>query len=292
MASSAAGRSHGKLASIQLLRFIAALTVALVHQAFAFADHLGAGLGLIQPVGAGQVAVALFFVISGYIMVVSSRNLFGTAGARRVFWTRRAVRILPPYWIATLALLFILAVLLRQPADLRELGLSFALWPYWPADGSLRAYPYLWIGWTLFYELLFYAVFGLFVALPRRAAIGWTAATLLTLVALGLVVPPASAPLFTATRPVLLLFVGGMALALWRERGHGLPGWLRLAALAGAGVAVALLPLPDDPTAMGFDYLAWCGMPAVLLAVAVLGGDLTLPRPMLVNRLGDISYAL
>lgn len=43
---------------------------------------------------------------------------------------------------------------------------------------------------------------------------------------------------------------------------------------------------------MGWDYLAWCGVPALLIAFAALGGVLTLPGAHLINRAGDISYAV
>lgn len=42
----ARGAPDGKIAAIQLLRAVAALTVAAAHLAFGFADHVGPGLGL------------------------------------------------------------------------------------------------------------------------------------------------------------------------------------------------------------------------------------------------------
>ncbi|WAT17598.1 acyltransferase [Aurantiacibacter sp. MUD11] len=283
----------GKIVAIQLLRFCAAFAVALSHQAMGFADHIGGGLGVdFDRRGIGQIAVALFFLISGYIMVVSSRHLFGEVDARRVFWTRRAVRILPPYWLATLLLVGILLVLVEESVDPAELVQSLLLWPYWPADESLRAVPVLWVGWTLFYEMLFYALFGLFVAMPRRRALLGTAAVLLLLVAVGTFVPAENAFLYTATRPVLLLFVAGLALGWWRGAGGELPKFARVLAVAATLAALYLIGEPADPTAMGFDYLAWCGLPALLLALAALGGPLSLPAPRLVERGGDISYAL
>ena len=88
-------KAHEKVESVQLLRAVAAGVVAIAHGAFAFADGVGSGLG-VPNIGAypAQIGVALFFIVSGYVMVVSSRNLFGRTGATRTFWTRRAVRIL------------------------------------------------------------------------------------------------------------------------------------------------------------------------------------------------------
>ncbi len=146
----------GRIASIQLLRALAALTVAAGHIAFAFAEHIGSGLGLVPTDGAaGQIAVMLFFIVSGYVMVVSSKPLFGRPGARRAFWTRRIIRIMPPYWIATGLLVLIFLTLFPQPVDPLKLAQSLMLVPYWPERGFLRPLPVLWVGWTLFYEMFF-----------------------------------------------------------------------------------------------------------------------------------------
>ncbi len=283
----------GTIAAIQLLRALAALTVAVGHIAFAFADHLGGGLGIgREDGGAGQIAVMLFFVVSGYVMVVSSRAMFGQSSARRVCWARRVIRIMPPYWIATglLALLFL--TLFPQPIDPLRLAQSLLLIPYWPADGSLRPVPFLWVGWTLFYEMMFYAMFGLFVAWRRGAAIAGIMAVLGALALAGLWVPPENAVLFAATRPITLVFGAGMILAFWREQGGCAPKWLRWAMLPALAAALWLVPMPDDLGAMGFDYLAWAALPALLIAFASLSGPLALPAAALINRAGDASYAV
>lgn len=283
----------GKIAAIQLLRAVAALTVAAGHIAFAFADNIGAGLGMAGGDGrSGQVAVMLFFIVSGYVMVVASQGLFAQPGARRAFWSRRLVRIMPPYWIATGLLALIFVTLFPQPIDPLRLAKSLALVPYWPDDGSPRALPFLWVGWTLFYEMLFYALFGLFVGLRREAAVGATLAALALLAAAGQWAEPSNAPLFTATRPVTLVFAAGMVMALWRARGGCAPVWLRVLALVGAMAAWALDNPPPQEAAMGFDYVIWAGLPAILMAFAALSGPLGVPAAGLVNRAGDASYAL
>ncbi len=67
----------GKIAAIQLLRALAAFTVAAGHIAFGFADHIGQGLGRAWPSQvsgqvSGQLAVMLFFIVSGYVMMVAA----------------------------------------------------------------------------------------------------------------------------------------------------------------------------------------------------------------------------
>jgi peptidoglycan/LPS O-acetylase OafA/YrhL len=288
------GEQGGRIAAIQLLRALAALVVAAGHIAFAFADHLPGGLGIAPEADgrSGQVAVMLFFVISGYVMVIASGALFGRAGARGIFWRRRLVRVLPAYWIASGMLAAIFLTLFPQPVDPLRFGQSLLLIPYWPADGSLRALPFLWVGWTLFYELLFYALFGLFVGWRREPAIAGVIAVLAALCVAGRWVEPVNAPLFTVTRPVTLIFVVGMLLALWRTRGGSAPGWLRALAVVATLAVWRWGPVPADPAALGFGYLMWSGLPAILLAFAALSGPLAVPAAAIVNRAGDASYAL
>jgi exopolysaccharide production protein ExoZ len=50
--------------------------------------------------------------------------------------------------------------------------------------------------------------------------------------------------------------------------------------------------VPAVPSALGWDYLAWAGLPALLMALAALGGPLPLPAAGLINRAGDMSYAI
>ena len=290
-----ASGGDGKIAAIQLLRALAAGTVALAHIALVYGDKIAAGFGETPDLGrAAQGAVMLFFVISGYVMVVSSAGLYGQRSARRVFWTRRAVRILPPYWLATGLFLIVAIGLYHRPIEALDLARSLALIPYWteaPRE-TLRAVPILWVGWTLFYEMLFYLLLGLMLPFGRIAALVACAGALAALVLAGLLVDSANAVVWTATRPVLLMFLVGMALASWREAGRAMPLWSRvLAAIGGAFVGWAA-PVPVEASAMGFDYLLWCAVPAGLLALAVMGGDTPLPFAKLQNAAGDISYAL
>lgn len=283
----------GTIAAIQLLRALAAVTVAAGHIAFAFADHVGSGLGLSFDADAsGQIAVMLFFIVSGYVMVVAAERQFGKQGARGLFWRRRFIRIMPPYWLATGMLAAVFLTLFPTPIDAGKLLKSLALIPYWPDTGYLRPMPFLWVGWTLLYEMLFYLCFGLFIGWPRGRALMAVFGVLAALVIAGTFVPPVNPLLFVITRPVLLVFGAGMALAAWRASGARLAPGLRWL-LLGASVAVmALVPEPPMSSALGWGYLAWAGLPALLMALAVLGGPLALPAAGLINRAGDMSYGV
>ncbi len=278
-----------------MLRALAAITVAAGHIAFAFADYLGPGLEL-APMWhsdlAGQLAVMLFFILSGHVMVLAAQGRFAEPGARSLFWRRRFIRIMPPYWLATIMLAVIFLTLFPNPVDPGKFAQSLALIPYWPDTGHLRPMPFLWVGWTLFYEMTFYFIFGLFLALPQKRALLGVAAMLAALVIAGTWVPPVNPFLFAVTRPVSVMFAAGMAMALWRSNGGGAADWLRWLALAASGLTLWLVPAPAVVGALGWDYLAWCGVPSLLIAFAALGGPLPLPGARMINRAGDSSYAV
>ncbi len=88
--------------SIEALRIVAALVVVFAHSnsfSITFIDRfLGANLFL------GSIGVDIFFVVSGYVMYLSSKeSSSGTAGATK-FLINRFFRIFPLYIVATLAL--------------------------------------------------------------------------------------------------------------------------------------------------------------------------------------------
>ena len=87
-----------RVAAIQALRGLAALTVAAVHFVSGFLHYIDGRTYI--PAGLGEqaasAAVALFFMISGCVMVLSARTLFGSWRGAGTFWRRRLVRVLPP----------------------------------------------------------------------------------------------------------------------------------------------------------------------------------------------------
>jgi exopolysaccharide production protein ExoZ len=91
-----------QVVSIQVLRAIAALMIVILH-AFQDAETLvlSSGVRFNAPDLPLSAGVDLFFVISGFVMVVASRNLFASAGGYAVFLKRRISRIVPLYWMVT-----------------------------------------------------------------------------------------------------------------------------------------------------------------------------------------------
>jgi exopolysaccharide production protein ExoZ len=290
-----------RLVHLQALRAVAALMVAF-HHAQAEAATLAARLGLtfvptdIIPWMAG---VDIFFVISGFVMVHASHGLFGAPGAARLFLARRVARIVPLYWAATT--LFLL-VMLAVPAlvntggiDAGAVAASYLFWPHARSDGLIQ--PVFSLGWTLNYEMFFYVLFAVALALPLRRAV---AAVTLVLVALVVVMAmpwaqDAPVPLRFWGYPIVLEFAFGMGLALARHEGIRLTGAFRLLLVAAAITTLALDGYARAQT--GFEALFYHGLPAAALVAAATLGSETPDRPAgrieaWASRLGDASYAL
>lgn len=298
------GLHAGNLWSVQVLRGLAALMVVVGHSQSAVAGIVTAAGGTfvrstIVPWGAG---VDLFFVISGFVMVYASRRLFGQAGARRAFVTRRLVRIVPLYWLVTTLFVALLALATWKGGDrFPSAGAIAASYLFLPADtyrdGHL--FPVFDLGWTLNYEMFFYAMFTLVVAWPRRRALLALGALLAVLVALGHWIAAPAALLFW-TRPILLDFGLGVLVGALVSARIVLPGAWR-AALALAAVAALLadpFSLFNGPlgttVANAWPRVLLAGVPvATLLAAALLGPEPGMPRAAVpLGWLGDASYSL
>ncbi|MFZ5843917.1 MAG: acyltransferase family protein [Pseudomonadota bacterium] len=101
--------STSRLYEIDLLRFLAALAVVFYHYSFrAFESH-GLAIARWDAVGEfsryGYLGVELFFMISGFVILLSAHDRSTTAFVRS-----RLVRLYPAYWLAvTLTALVLLA---------------------------------------------------------------------------------------------------------------------------------------------------------------------------------------
>src|SRR3954452_12402158 len=184
---------HGKLLSIQYLRAVATLTVVAAHATASLFDF-------------GEAAVSLFFVISGFVMVYVSQR---ETTPQRFLWAR-FVRVVPLYWAITLF------VGLAYGSDIRHLLLSLALWPH-PGPAG-QGWPVVGQGWTLVFEVFFYAVFAATLLVSARIRPWLIAAVFGVCCAAGAVFRPGNFVLATYTSPLLLEFGAGALLhEAWRR---------------------------------------------------------------------------
>ena len=276
------------LPTVQALRALAALMVVLYHVESGINGWFAPRVAL-PSATAGAAGVDLFFLISGFIMVVTSRGL--SAGE---FMTRRLIRIVPLYWLSTfvfLAAAFVLPQREGQDHSIAATLTSLLFIPYARPDGAIQ--PLNPVGWTLNYEMFFYVLFALGLSFARNAMVRVVGTALVAIVLLGALVRPDLPAAATLLRfwadPIVLEFLAGMAVARLYLSGFriGAPAASLLALLAFATFILAAMSAEPH----GFGRLVLWGGPALLLLLAaVLGPDLPLPRPVIL--LGDASYSL
>ena len=191
-------RADKTLYSLQALRFIAAALVVI--------SHIRNEVGL-TPFGSSGVDI--FFVISGFIIYYVTRD-----GAPQ-FFTRRLIRIVPLYWLGTLALA---AIALKAPGMLKHTSLdasrllgSLFFIPVW--NESIQYHmPLLTLGWSLNYEILFYLVFFIALKISHQHRLLISSLLLVSLTALHPYAAPESALAFWSDAYVVE-FIYGMLLA-------------------------------------------------------------------------------
>lgn len=288
------------LSSIQIGRALAAMAVALQHT-IRDADRYyprytseDPGIasdpaGWVELLGAG---VDVFFVISGVVMVMSTWNGHGTI---RGFLYRRITRIYPLYWVLTLAFM---AVLVVAPGLFSQMRLepahavcSLLLIPCTDPNGV--AIPYIYAGWTLTYELVFYGLF----AVSLLAGTRWSR----LFVCIGLVLvyhslyytPLRAIPAIEhSASPIMLEFIFGLLLGyawFYIDFKHR---W----ALPLLIVGCALLLVSHTGNWVELPrFLRW-GVPAVLIVAGLMCANQRGSNPGIAYRtlvyLGAASYAI
>jgi exopolysaccharide production protein ExoZ len=285
---------------IQALRGFAAAAVVVFHATLSW-WRIAAGRVSDRPPEfwtTGAAGVDVFFVISGFVMAISTFGKEDQPQIARRFLERRAIRLLPMYWIMTAVFALELLWLRGHPlwathgevyARLTTkffLG-SLSLVPFYH-DGYTE--PLVAVGWTLSYEVFFYLLFALALRLHIRP-IRLLAPAILLLVLLGRFHQP-HWPAFTLlASPLLLEFLAGVVIGEAIMRGVRLPQ-LWSVALAVSGLLL-LLTVHPKLTAPMHRAVMW-GIPAAMIVLGTVSleerfGSLW-PQWTLV--LGDASYSL
>ena len=289
--------------NVQGLRFVAAFWVAIYHLNLLF------GLGVEQPwvqalVRSGYAGVDIFFVISGYIMALT------TAGARSGisnaghFLSQRLARIYCGWWPFFL-LYLVLAIAGGGPDPQVRVLQSLFLWP------TLLPHHLLPIAWTLSFELFFYTCTAAVLLWSRRRAwlvmLAWAAVVLVLnaiWIAQGRYHPDRVADitigLWFFFYPLTLEFIAGFLLHELMARQPSLRWvpWLATAALFAIAIALYQQLGVFHPSGLAGLYhaperaLLWGGFSVCLVAAAVrLEGAGKRPLAW-ARRLGDASYSI
>ncbi|EJW09709.1 acyltransferase 3 [Rhodovulum sp. PH10] len=283
--------------SLQVLRGVAATAVAYAHamdMALANGNPWQARIGHLDNLGA--IGVDLFFVISGVIITLTARSIVDRRSAH-VFAARRFLRVAPFYWIVSLV--FILPWL----ADGRsvEFGRLVATVAFYPCLGGTWHDPVLDIGWTLCFEMLFYA--GVYLAgFLRFSSLAMRAGAVVAVMALAHLAGAEAIRGFLLS-PMLLEFGLGIVIARLYLRGSVDARTARtLLLLGGVGLSmniafgygdVHLMARVVDGSLAAQRVLLWGVPSAALVAGALLLERATGARPpKSLVRVGDASYAI
>jgi exopolysaccharide production protein ExoZ len=284
------GDKPRQIHSIQWLRGLAAMAVVLLHASGTIQKY-HISIPWFKDWAWGRSGVDLFFLISGFIMVYTTRNMNHGIETTLRFWGRRFIRIAPPYWILTTVAVAI-SVLSPAMTDYRpsvdHIIASYSFIPWLDLRGI--AEPPVRVGWSLNFEAFFYLMFGLALLLPRR----WLPAALLIWatmsVLLGLVMGAAGPIPTMLTSPLLLEFVAGAMIACLWLKGRILPVWLGLIAVVVGLAAIYQLDrfAPAWPEAVKF------GIPSILILAGAVGIEhhLRFPERSFFESLGNWSYSI
>jgi peptidoglycan/LPS O-acetylase OafA/YrhL len=164
--------SRAQISALTGLRFVAAAIVVAFH----FVRWRFDSQGILRRImSCGFIAVGLFFVLSGFILVYAYENIsLGHASARRTFWRARFARVYPVY---ALGMIF---------------GACVTFWIGWNRLGEFQStlgalrlaavtlvltgvshrtmFLFNWAAWSLTAELVFYILFPFLLEPLRRAS--------------------------------------------------------------------------------------------------------------------------
>lgn len=213
-------RAAGRLRALDGLRLLAALAVCLYHYA-------GRGGEVTHSWGRpaaelfphlsrvavyGNFGVQLFFVISGFVICMSS---WGRTVEE--FFRSRVARLYPAYWAA---IVLVTAASVAMPSVVRQLRPDEILVNLTMLQQPVGARRVLGVCWTLWVELRFYVLFALLVVwrgITRRRVVVfcclWTVAAVL---AAGARLPLLDEIVMSEYAPY---FIGGLALYLIHRHG-------------------------------------------------------------------------
>lgn len=272
------------------MRFVAAVLVVVTHSTLYAHDRLSPDIEVWRF---GEIGVPLFFGISGLVMIVSTANRTSRPGFWRDFATRRIIRIAPTYWLATtvklLTLIAVPGVVVHSVLDWSNVFWSYLFLPSRRPDGAIE--PLLGVGWTLIFEMGFYALFTLALALRVRP-LPWVG-SVLAILAIGSTQTGPDSPVFAYYfHPVVLYFLAGMVLGSFVVDGNLRALLRRIAITIALAALVAALAAKEGEwfvPVLFFEFVLVLAVLALVVLTDRWWGH-KVPRPLL--ALGDSSYTM
>jgi peptidoglycan/LPS O-acetylase OafA/YrhL len=297
-----AGRApaEGRIASLQILRATAALLVLFQHATDVFAPMASpGGMAFRRSFGPfGSSGVDLFFVISGFVI---AHNISSTRStAPHLFLLGRMIRILPLFWL--MSAIFAVQILSTGVA------IAPAIWintlTLIPITGNPNfIYPLLFVGWSLAFELAFYMITAVTLALPRRWRTAILLPLLLSLATAALIRGPSGgAPAIFLNAIMIEFALGVAAWMIWRA---GLTAHIAgclfsigvvlfvsgLCVNVGQGFQTSAAEIITDVTSLRRS-LVW-GLPAAMMVLGLVAAPpLTGTVSKILGLIGNASFSL
>ena len=251
------------LISIQYLRGLAAVAVIVWHTGWA-------------RTVLGQVGVDIFFVISGFIMMLVS----GTGVTPIEFGLKRLGRIAPLYWIITLITAYI------NNSSLLEVTKSLFFWP----TGD---FPIVLQGWSLNLEVSYYLLFSLLLVFNPFVRLLLLCVIIVTLTVSSTYIYSQTQSIMNWSSPLAIEFLAGVLLFVFWKNYYipvGIAAWISGAiAITALAKTYSLSSAPEAWTRV----LIW-GIPSLLIVSAGLGIERSkqLPKISTLLLLGEASYSV
>jgi exopolysaccharide production protein ExoZ len=277
--------------SIQLLRFLAALMVIICHSTFYASERLIIGSDVYTQ---GSNGVSLFFVISGFVMIISSQKLLTASGGWKTFAAKRIIRIIPIYWIMTTFKLTIMlvstALVYHSSLDFWVALKSYLFIPALNMDGEYK--PLYGVGWTLNFEMFFYLLFTVAIAL-RIKPIPFLSTIFIVLAFLSYFKTSQWPAVGFYADTVVLNFLYGMIVAQLVLKAKFMPISLAFVTLS-IGILYMFLPIKGFLDISNYVNMLFIGLASglVVYSAASLDKSYNIGFPRFLVFLGGASYSL
>lgn len=268
------------IVSVQYLRAGAALAVVFFHANSISQEYFGNSWCRF-----GAAGVDVFFVVSGLIMWLTASG----QNSPVEFMRNRIIRIVPLYWGMTL-LLFAGWTLAKTAPPFADLLKSLLFVPHVSMrTGEIN--PLLIVGWTLNFEMFFYAVFAAVLCFNKRWRGPLLFAALISMVSAGLFLLPAAGPVQTVyTAPLLIEFVMGCLIGILFQR-RLMPRRFVGASIGLVGI-ILLIGADGSAADLGAARLFYWGLPAFLIVIGTISFEPVKKRQSILMLLGAASYSI
>ncbi|WP_052684075.1 acyltransferase family protein [Enterobacter kobei] len=267
--------------TLQALRFLAAFMVVMHHSVRSFyKSDLGQFDHLVREVF--SMGVDIFFVISGFVIYYSFERK--PKGVKK-FVLDRIFRIVPVYWLCLFVYLFFV---LYYPKFTPYTGFSYDNFissllfiPSENPGGGI--FPMLTVGWSLNFEMLFYAIFALAICIKGKDV---AAIIIFIVLAVNVMAKMKYLPWFYSN-PIIYEFCFGVLIGYVHLHTDMFKSnnWSGPAVIACISF-VFMLTTPETNRLIAY------GVPAAVIVASLIAMDAHIKTPDWLVTLGDSSYSL